>query len=88
MGDGVEDLTCQSYISLDFLFKVTIFFFNFGLQLIKSNNFLRFPIYSNNFCMLWLKCGFEVSISLDFQYTVMIFANFGLKVTNFLRFPA
>ena len=28
-----------------------------------------------------------VAISLDFLFKVMILANFGLKVTNFLRFP-
>ena len=54
----------------------------FGL---KVNNFLRFPVWSNDFCLLWSKRGFEVIISLDFLFKVMIFANFTLKV-NLLIF--
>ena len=37
----------------------------------------------NNFSLVWLKSGFEVTISLDFLFKVMIFANFGLKSGQF-----
>ena len=38
------------------------------------------------FANFTIKSEFEVTISLDFLFEVMIFANFTLKVANFLRF--
>ena len=39
------------------------------------------------FYKFWLKCAFEVTISLNFLFKVMIFAYFGFKVMILFDFP-
>ena len=44
-----------------------------GFMVINENFIFKVTIF-----LIWLKSGFEVTISLDFPFKVMIFANFGL----------